>query len=63
MSELDLWVDEIADKFEGAWKLGRCPSIAQFLDGTSGAKRAALLAELVRIDSAYREEDGEKRTA
>src|SRR2546429_613171 len=31
MSELSLWVDEIADEFEAAWKVGQRPSITDYV--------------------------------
>jgi formylglycine-generating enzyme required for sulfatase activity len=57
------WVDSIADQFEAAWQSGSPPDIADFLEKSAGERRSALLAELVRIDLAYRRRAGEARTA
>jgi WD40 repeat protein len=63
------WVDEIADRFESAWKQGERPTIAAFLKladtsdvrGTVEVKRSALLRELFVIDVEYRRQNGEPR--
>jgi WD40 repeat protein len=55
------WVDEVADRFEAAWKQGPPPRIAAFLGDAIGARRAALLQELVKIDLAYRGRGGDHR--
>lgn len=44
------WVDQIALRFDSAWRTGNPPRIADFLDGIFGDRRAALLLELVKID-------------
>src|SRR5262249_29998070 len=48
------WVDEVADCFEAAWRGLSPPSLADFLGTATGPCRAALLAELEKIDRAYR---------
>src|SRR5262245_32974667 len=53
------WIDEVADRFEAAWRQVRPPSVEDFLDGVEdgveGERRAALRQELLAIDRAYRE--------
>jgi hypothetical protein len=46
--------DEIADRFETAWKRGGPPDIATFLMDCPASERIALIGELLRIDAAYR---------
>jgi WD40 repeat protein/serine/threonine protein kinase len=58
---LDEWVDEVADRFEAAWRCLTPPPIASFLGDATGTRRQALLAELVKVDLAYRRLLGEKR--
>lgn len=43
-------IDEIADKFEEAWKLETPPAIEAFLEQVPTSDRRALLLELVMID-------------
>jgi eukaryotic-like serine/threonine-protein kinase len=47
-------IDEVADGFEAAWKTQHQPRIEEFLKDCPAADRLALLAELIRIDAAYR---------
>jgi WD40 repeat protein len=54
------WVDEVADRFDAAWQHGPRPGIAAFLGDEQGVRRAALLAELVKIDLEYRWKAGER---
>jgi len=56
------WIDDVADRFDAAWKSGAPPRIVDFLQDTAGERRAALLAELVKIDLEYRWQAGERRT-
>jgi serine/threonine-protein kinase len=53
---LDLaeWIDDVADRFEVAWKSLTPPRIEDFLDGADGDRRAVLLVELEKVDRAYR---------
>jgi WD40 repeat protein/tRNA A-37 threonylcarbamoyl transferase component Bud32 len=55
------WVDEMADRFESAWKQGGRPAMADFLKQAEAAKRPALLRELIAIDLEYRWQTGERR--
>jgi WD40 repeat protein/serine/threonine protein kinase len=63
------WVDEIADRFESAWRQGERPAIAAFLKqaetsdvlATLEVKRSALVRELVAIDLEYRWQTGDRR--
>jgi WD40 repeat protein/tRNA A-37 threonylcarbamoyl transferase component Bud32 len=55
------WIDEIADRFETAWKTQPPPRVADFLGETSGTDRTVLVAELVRIDLAYHSRAGKLR--
>jgi serine/threonine protein kinase len=48
------WIDEIADDFEAAWRGLKPPRLEDFLGEESGERRAALLAELLKVDLAYR---------
>src|SRR5262245_17026279 len=57
------WVDAVADRFEAAWRSGPPPRICDFLGPETGQRRSALLAELVRIDRAYRRRRGESPDA
>jgi serine/threonine protein kinase len=50
------WVDQIADQYEAVWRSTKLPAIGDFLNGTSGERRAALKEELNRIDRAYVEQ-------
>jgi serine/threonine protein kinase len=59
--ELAEWVDDVADRFEAAWRSLTPPTIAPFLGDATGPRRLALLAELVKVDVAYRRLLGEKR--
>ena len=57
-----IWIDQLADQFEAAWQTGAAPDLAQILSGETGATRAQLLEELIRIDQAYRSLHGLPRT-
>jgi eukaryotic-like serine/threonine-protein kinase len=54
------WIDGVADQFETAWQRQPRPNVADFLGTATGATRSALLAELVKIDLAYRWQTGER---
>lgn len=55
------WVDEMADRFETAWKAGPAPRIGDFLARITGPRRQALLLELVKLDLEYRWNSPEPR--
>jgi serine/threonine-protein kinase len=60
LSEEALWrLEATCCRFEQAWQAGRRPSPWDFLDGTSGPERIALLRELLRLDVDYRRLAGE----
>lgn len=73
MSELSLtellWINEAAERFESAWRIGKQPRIEQFLEGLSHTLRAEALKILLEIEIELREsssdpavrEDFEKR--
>jgi predicted Ser/Thr protein kinase len=51
-------LDQIADRFETAWKTGKPLAIAGVLANHRGAERLALLVELIKIDLHYRLKQG-----
>jgi WD40 repeat protein/serine/threonine protein kinase len=55
------WVDDIADQYEKAWQGMQPPRPVDYLGDTTGERRAALLAELIKIDLAYRAKLGDHR--
>ena len=44
------WIDDVADRFEDAWRMGLRPLIEDYLNGDLKNCRAALLEELVCVD-------------
>jgi serine/threonine protein kinase len=60
-AEWDEWVDDVADRFEAAWQSLTPPVIVSYLGEATGTRRLTLLAELVKVDMAYRRRLGEKR--
>ncbi len=57
------WIDEVADRFEAAWRdLPTPPTVAAYLD-SAGERRLPLLHELIRIDLQYRTRLGRPRAA
>ena len=54
------WVDQVADEFEAAWKDGKSPAIADFMEGATGKPKQTLLLELVKLDLEYRSSRGER---
>jgi hypothetical protein len=50
LSELLDWVDEVADRFEAAWRSLTPPGLEEFLGAAGGERRALLLEELLKID-------------
>jgi serine/threonine protein kinase len=55
----DLWIDEIADRFQEAWRAGSRPRIEDYLTGPDETGRATLLVELVCVEVAHRRAAGE----
>src|ERR1700722_2016270 len=62
-----LHINDICDRFEAAWKASAVgtsrPRIEDYLDGTAGGERNALLRYLVLLEIDYRRGRGEKPTA
>jgi serine/threonine protein kinase/WD40 repeat protein len=56
------WVDQVADRFEAAWRQDNPPAIAEFLGDATGEERIALLQELVKIDRERRAKRGPSRS-
>lgn len=56
------WVDQVADRFEAAWRSGSPPDLADFLEGASDEPRRQLLVELVKIDLEHRWRLGDHRS-
>jgi len=55
-----LWrLEEICCRFEKSWQAGQRPCPEDFLDGTEGVERLAVLRELLRLDVYYRRRAGE----
>ena len=44
------WIDDVADRFEDAWRMDLRPLIEDYLNGDLKNCRAALLEELVCVD-------------
>jgi serine/threonine protein kinase len=61
MPEQSEWIDDVADRFEAAWKQGPPPRLGNFLGAATGDRRLALLEELLKIDLAYRWRNGDRR--
>ncbi|MBI3468389.1 MAG: serine/threonine protein kinase, partial [Planctomycetes bacterium] len=53
------WVDQVADRFETAWRSGTSPRVEDFLAGTPDPARPALLSALLVLDLDYRRRSGE----
>jgi len=51
-------IDEIADRYEAAWKSGGQPNIADFLPFVAPEVRSRLLGELIALEQAYRTRRG-----
>ena len=54
------WLNAAAERFEGAWKEGRRPRIEDFLAEAEAPRRAAVLAELLRVECELRRQSGEE---
>src|SRR5262249_25240710 len=61
MPEQPEWIDDVADRFEAAWKQGPPPRLGDFLGAETGDRRRALLEELLKIDLAYRWQNDDRR--
>ncbi|MBI1902677.1 MAG: hypothetical protein HYS13_16380, partial [Planctomycetia bacterium] len=55
------WVDQVADRFDAAWRHGPPPRIADFLAAEDGPRRRALVEELIKIDLECRWTAGDLR--
>jgi WD40 repeat protein/serine/threonine protein kinase len=55
----EIEVDELCLRFEAAWKAGQRPAIEDYLAGSCGEERLALLRELLLLDLFYRRRDKE----
>lgn len=58
---LEQEIDSICDSFESAWRSGRHPELAEYLNQTK-LPASTLFVELVQIDLDYRRRSGEKIT-
>ena len=56
---MEMRLDAACRRFEAAWRAGQAPRIEDHLGPATGAERAALLRELVRLDAAYRRAAGQ----
>ena len=48
------WINTAADRFERAWKQGQRPRIEDYLAEADESRWAALLEELLRVESELR---------
>jgi hypothetical protein len=55
----ECWIDDVADRFEDAWRMGPRPRIEDFLNVDRVNGRAALLEELICVDAHHRRRVGE----
>ncbi|MDB5308358.1 MAG: serine/threonine protein kinase, partial [Gemmataceae bacterium] len=60
--ELIVRADEACDRLEAAWRAGGQPRVEDLLTGFDGPARAALIAELLHLEVAYRRQRGETPT-
>jgi serine/threonine protein kinase len=60
---LALWLDDVCNRFEVAWRAGQRPRIEEFLKDAAEPLRAALLRELVPLEWEYRRRHQERPTA
>src|SRR5262245_7014683 len=54
-----LWVHDVCNRFEAAWRAGRRPRIEEYLGDAPEPGRAALLSELILLDLDYRRQRGD----
>ncbi len=55
-------IDQVADRFERAWRSGDVPSLEEYLDGFPTEGRDALFRKLIALDLEYRLQSGEMPT-
>src|SRR5262245_55463314 len=53
-------IDRLCSRYESSLRVGEAPSLEAYLQESSVTDPAALLAELVRLDLAYRRRRGER---
>jgi tRNA A-37 threonylcarbamoyl transferase component Bud32 len=64
LSEEAVWrLEETCCRFEEAWQAGQRPCLEDFVSGTEGEERLALLRELLRLEVYYRRQAGEGPSA
>jgi serine/threonine protein kinase/formylglycine-generating enzyme required for sulfatase activity len=56
---VDIVIDQICDQLKRAWQNGGRPTIESFLDNAPTADRNGLLYELLRLETALRQADGD----
>jgi hypothetical protein len=56
-------LDEICHRFEQSWQAGQSPRPEDYIGGSKGAERLAVLRELLRLDVHYRRMAGEGPSA
>jgi hypothetical protein len=56
------WIDEVATRFDRAWRGGERPRIEDYLTGLAEPRRTKLLGELLRVELDYRRRAGESPT-
>jgi hypothetical protein len=54
------WINDIADRFERAWKHGAGPLIEDYLAAVDESRWPALLEELLRVETELRRGEGRK---
>ena len=54
------WIDEVATRFERAWRAGPRPRIEDYLGDAAGPLRPRLLEELLRVECQLRVREGER---
>ena len=57
------WIDEVATRFDRAWKAGHRPRLEDYLAGAAEPRRAALFEELLRVELEIRHAAGEQPTS
>src|SRR5262245_29859447 len=55
-------IDEVCDRFEGAWQTDPRPRIEQFLGDAPEPERSAILRELLKLELELRRKSGEGHT-
>ncbi len=54
-----LWLHDVCNRFEAAWRDGRRPRLEEYLGDASEPGRSPLLRELILLDVEYRRQQGE----